>query len=58
VNKQRVHRFDTEKFNFEKFNDVEGKEKYPVEGVRRFAALKVWMLRWKLIVLGKRLRRI
>jgi hypothetical protein len=37
VNKQRSHRFHMELFNFRKLNKVEGKEKYHVEVVNRFA---------------------
>jgi hypothetical protein len=40
VNKQRSHRFDMEKFNLKKLNDVEGKEQFRVEVSNRFAALQ------------------
>jgi hypothetical protein len=40
VNKQGSHKFDMEKFNFNKLNKVEGKEKYHVEVSNRFAALQ------------------
>jgi hypothetical protein len=40
VNKQRSHRFDMERFNLKKLNDVEGKEQFRVEGSNRFAALE------------------
>jgi hypothetical protein len=45
-----------ERFNLKNLNDVEGKEKYHIEVSKGFLELwKMWMLRWKLIVLGKRL---
>jgi hypothetical protein len=37
VNKQRSQRFDMERFNLKKLNDVEGKEKYWAEVSNRFA---------------------
>jgi hypothetical protein len=40
VNKQRSHRFHTERFNLEKLNEEEGKEKYRIEVSNRFAALE------------------
>jgi hypothetical protein len=40
VNKQRAHRFDMERFNLKKLNDVEGKEQFRVEVSKRFAALE------------------
>jgi hypothetical protein len=40
VNKQRSHRFDMERFNLKKLNDVEGKEQFRVEVSNRFAALE------------------
>jgi hypothetical protein len=40
VNKQRSQRFDIEKFNLKKLNDVEGKEQFCVEVSNRFAALE------------------
>jgi hypothetical protein len=55
VNKQRLHRFYMEKFNLKKLNEVEAKEKYHVEVSNKFAAWIIGMLRWILIVLGKRL---
>jgi hypothetical protein len=39
VNKQRLHRFHMERFSLKKLNEVEGKEKYHVEALIRFAAL-------------------
>jgi hypothetical protein len=42
-----------ERFNFKQLKEVVGKEQYHVEVSNRFAALKIWMQRWKLIVLGK-----
>jgi hypothetical protein len=40
VNKQRSHRFNMERFNLRKLNEVEGKEQYHAEVSNRFAALK------------------
>jgi hypothetical protein len=40
VNKQRSHRFDMERFNLKKLNDVESKEQFRVEVSNRFAALQ------------------
>jgi hypothetical protein len=58
VNKQRSERFDMERFNLKKLNDVEGKEKYRVEASKGLQLWKIWTQRWKLIVPGKRLQRI
>jgi hypothetical protein len=40
VNKQRSHRFHTERFNLKKLNDIEGKVQFHVEVSNRFAALE------------------
>jgi hypothetical protein len=40
VNKQRSQRFDMERFNLKKLNDVEGKEQFRAEVSNRFAALE------------------
>jgi hypothetical protein len=40
VNKQRSHRFDMERFNLKKLNDVEAKEQFCVEVSNRLAALE------------------
>jgi hypothetical protein len=40
VNKHRSQRFDTERFNLKKLNDVERKEQFRVEVSNRFAALE------------------
>jgi hypothetical protein len=40
VNKQRSQRFDMERFNLKKLNDVEGKERFRVEVSNRFAVLE------------------
>jgi hypothetical protein len=40
VNKQRSHRFNKERFNLKKLNEVEGKEEFRVEVSNRFAALE------------------
>jgi hypothetical protein len=41
VNKQGLHRFNTERFNLKKLNEAEGKEKYRVEVSNRFAVLEM-----------------
>jgi hypothetical protein len=40
VNKQRSQRFDMERFNLKKLNDVEGKEQFRVEVSNRFGELE------------------
>jgi hypothetical protein len=40
MNKQGSQRFDMERFNLKKLNDVEGKDKYRVEVSNKFAALE------------------
>jgi hypothetical protein len=40
VNKQRSHKFHTERFNLKKLNTVEGKEQYHAEVSNKFAALE------------------
>jgi hypothetical protein len=40
VNKQRSHRFQMERFNLRKLNEVQGKEQFCVEVSNRFAALE------------------
>jgi hypothetical protein len=40
VNKQRSQRFNMERFNLKKLNDVEGKEQFHVEVSNRFAGLE------------------
>jgi hypothetical protein len=40
VNKQRSQRFDMERFNLKKLNEVEGKEQFRVEASNGFAALE------------------
>jgi hypothetical protein len=57
VNKQSSHIFNMNRFILKKLNEVEGKDKYR-EVSNGFAALEGLRLRWKLIVLGKRLERI
>jgi hypothetical protein len=57
-NKQRSHRFHTERFNLKKLNKIEGKEHFVLRSQIGLQFCKIWMLRWKLIVLGKRLERI
>jgi hypothetical protein len=58
VNKQISRRFDMERFNLKKLNDVEGKEQIVF---RCQISLQLWKnskQRWKLIVPGKLLERI
>jgi hypothetical protein len=40
VNKQKSHRFNMERFNLKRLNDVESKEQFRVEVSHRFAALE------------------
>jgi hypothetical protein len=40
VNKQRSHRFEMERFNLKKLNEVEGKEQFRAEVSNRFAVLE------------------
>jgi hypothetical protein len=40
VNKQRSQRFDMERFNLKKLNELESKEQYRVEVCNKFAALE------------------
>jgi hypothetical protein len=40
VNKQRSQRFDINRFNLEKLNEVGGKEQFRVEVSNKFAALE------------------
>jgi hypothetical protein len=40
VNKQRSQRFDMERFNLKKLNDVKGKEQFRVEVSNRYVALE------------------
>jgi hypothetical protein len=40
VKKQGSHKFQIERFDLKKLNEVEGKEKYHVEISNRFAALE------------------
>jgi hypothetical protein len=40
VNKQRSHRFDMERFNLKKLNEVKSKEQFRVEVSNRFAAVE------------------
>jgi hypothetical protein len=58
VNKQRSHRFHMEGFNPKKLNEIKGKQQFRVEVSIGLQLWKIWMQRWKLIVLGKRLERI
>jgi hypothetical protein len=40
VNKPRLQRFDIERFNLKKLNEVEGKEKYHIEVSNKFSPLE------------------
>jgi hypothetical protein len=40
MNKQGSHKFQMERFNLKKLNEVEGKEKYHAEVSNKFAALE------------------
>jgi hypothetical protein len=40
ANKRRSHRFQVERFNVMKLNEVEGKEQYRVKVSNRFGALE------------------
>jgi hypothetical protein len=55
VNKQRSHRFDTERFNLKKLNQVEKRVKgtFVLRSQISLKLWKIWMQRWKLTVLGK-----
>jgi hypothetical protein len=54
VNRQRSQSFDMERFNLKKLNEVEGKEQFHVFQIG-LQLWEIWMQRWKLIVLRKRL---
>jgi hypothetical protein len=56
VNKQRLHRFHMKWLSLKKLNEVEGKEQFPVESQIGLQLWKIWMQRWKLIVLGGTIR--
>jgi hypothetical protein len=58
VNKQRSQRFNVERFNRKKLNDVEGKSNFTLRHQTGLQILKIWTQRWKLIAHGKRLERI
>jgi hypothetical protein len=59
VIKQRSQRFDMERFNLKKLNDVEGKEQnFVLRSQIGLQLWKIWTQRWKLIVPGKRVERI
>jgi hypothetical protein len=62
VKKQGSHKLHMERFSLKKLNEVQVKEKYPVEVSNRLAAMeaqiglqhwKIWTLRLKLILSGK-----
>jgi hypothetical protein len=58
VNKQRSQRFNLERFNLKKLNDVEGKEHFMLRSQIGLQLWKIWTQMWKLIVPEKRLERI
>jgi hypothetical protein len=58
VNKQISQKFNMERFNLKKLNDVEGKENFVLRSQISLQLWKIWTQRWKLIVPGKRLERI
>jgi hypothetical protein len=58
VNKQRSQRFDMEKFNLKKLNDVEVKSNFVLKSEIGLRLWNIWTQSWKLIVPGKRLERI
>jgi hypothetical protein len=47
VNKQRSQRFNKERFNLKKLNNVEGKEQFCVEVSNRLAALEEINTAWE-----------
>jgi hypothetical protein len=47
VNKQGLHKFHMEKFNFRKLYEIKRKEKFHVEVPNRFSALEDWTMRLK-----------
>jgi hypothetical protein len=55
VNKQRSHRFHTEKFNLKKLNEVEGRDKLRVAS-NRFAAIEDLDTEVKIISAWKTIR--
>jgi hypothetical protein len=58
VNKQRSQRFDIERFNLKKLNEVEGKSNIVLSSQIGLQIWKIWMQMWKLVVFGKREERI
>jgi hypothetical protein len=57
VDKPRSHSFHIERFNLQKLNEVESKEKYHVEVSIVLQLWKILKLSWILIVLGTLLER-
>jgi hypothetical protein len=57
-NKQGSHKFHMERFNLKKLNEVEGKEKYHVEVLNRFAAQEDLNAEVEINTVWKRLGRI
>jgi hypothetical protein len=47
VNKQSSQRFDMERFNLKKFNDVEGKSNFALRSQIGLQLWKIWTQRWK-----------
>jgi hypothetical protein len=58
VNKQISQRYYTQKFNVKKLTKVEGKENIALRSRIGLHLWKIWTLRWKIIMPGKRLERI
>jgi hypothetical protein len=58
VNKKKSHRFHRERFSHKKLNEVEGKGSIMLRLEIGLQVWKIWIWRWKLIVLGKILEKI
>jgi hypothetical protein len=58
VNKQRSDRYHMERFMLKKVNEERAKSYIVLRSQIGLQLWKIWMQRWKLIVLGKRLERI
>jgi hypothetical protein len=55
ANKQRSHRFHTERFNLKNLHEVEYSESILLGSQTGLQLWKIWLLRLKVIVLGKQL---
>jgi hypothetical protein len=58
VNKQRSHRFHTERFNLKKLNEVRVKRSIMLRYEIGLQLFKIRMLKWIVIVFGELLDRI